>query len=89
MLKGARVEGNKGWPNQEMHHCISPNHMDLKTRQTGLKLANTQKNLLNATVMIHLDSLQFRNERWQGRDWIYFPQTGHSATPTTPEQKVG
>lgn len=37
--------------------------MDLKTRQTGLKLANTQKNLLNATVMIHLDSLQFRNER--------------------------
>lgn len=33
--------------------------MDLKTRQTGLKLASTQENLLNATVMIHLDSLQF------------------------------
>jgi len=37
--------------------------MDLKTCQTGLKLANTQENLLNATVMIHLDSLQFWNQK--------------------------
>lgn len=78
LLEGAWVEGNKGWPNQEMHRCISPNHTDLKTRQTGFKLANTQKNLLNATVMIHWDSLQFQNEKWQCNDWIYFPQSSHS-----------
>lgn len=59
LWKRARLEGNKGQPNQETHHWISPNHMDLKTCQTGLKLANTQENLLNATVMIHRDSLQF------------------------------
>lgn len=78
--KRARLEENKGQPNQETHHWISPNHMDLKTCQTGLKLANTQENLLNATVMIHWDSLQFENDKWQWNDCIYFPQTGHNTS---------
>jgi len=71
--KGTSSEGNKGWANEEMHHWISPNHMDLKTCQTGLKLANTQENLLNATVMIHLDSLRFWNKKWQWHNCIYSP----------------
>lgn len=71
--KGTKLEGNKGWPNEEMHRWISPNHMDLKTRLTGLKLANTQENLLNATVIIHSDSLQFWNKKWQRND--YSPHT--------------
>lgn len=80
--KGTRLEGNKGWPNEEMHQWISPNHMDLKTCQTGLKLANTQENLLNATVMIHLDSLQIWNEKMTvKRLYLPSPTQNESQSP--------
>lgn len=84
--KWTRLEGNKGWPNEEMHQWISPNHVDLKTCQTGLKLANTQENLLNATVMIHLDSLQFWTKKRRWNNCIYHPPPNRSHNlPTASE----